>query len=416
MSDNKSIKVYGELKEVASFCEEYPLAFGLPPEEQRQRDIQYIVAIFVSSGMNLNGAYFLPSELIGARDTITGKALDVEHLDQYVVGSIYERAYLTKDRQLIDPVQALVEYGTKVDSLDMDIAVLMGLYKYRFPEVAQEVAEGKYKVSMECYYRDFDLKVGDVIISKDEANVFGFDTAGDASIVGKTVKLVEGKKECGFARIGRVFRDIMFSGCGLTEIPANPESDILATASDNNNDEILEGVVLDLTKSETYMKNKVAQEKIELSSRKEEENAVAEEDNKAVATGSPSSSNPGTCVHFKKYVYEYQPSSETAIEVDGEELEQVPKIAGVGDNPGPEDKIVAEKWCNLFDTECTSLAGDATDARCLRNVINSTTANCISSMGDLHMAIKHKEMELVDRVKEALCSADDVLSTFKPKI
>ena len=97
--NDKPIKIYGELKEYGSCCGETnprPYGFGLPAEEDRQRDIQYIVAVFVSTGMNLNGGYFMPSELIAARDTMIGKALDVEHLEHYVVGSIYDRVFMTR--------------------------------------------------------------------------------------------------------------------------------------------------------------------------------------------------------------------------------------------------------------------------------------------------------------------------------
>lgn len=417
---NKPVKIYGELKEVASFCGEVPyFDFGLPAEENRQRDLQYITAVFVSSGMNLNGGYFLPSELISARDTIVGKALDVEHLEEYIVGSIYERAFMTKDKQVIDPVDFLVEYGTSVDRQQIDIAVLMGLYKYRFPQVAEEVSSGKYKVSMECYYKDFDLKIGDIIVSKDEAAVMGIEHSSTEDVVGRNVKLVEGEKEIGFARIGRVFRDILFTGCGLTEIPANLESDILETASSEENDEILEGVEIDLTKSETYMKDRVEREKIEVSSSREEEKKddAMEEDkkDKEIATGAPSSTNPGTCLHFKKYVYEYQPPVEEATDPEGEVQPQLPKVPGVGDNPGPDDKVVGEHWCNLFDTKCTVLAGDATDARCLRNVLNRTAAEAIDNAMRLHQHLKW-DSPIADKLRKSLLQADEILNTFKPQV
>jgi len=71
----------------------------LPRNEDKQPDLQYFSAVFVSAGTNLNGAHFLPSELVKAEDTIVSKALDVEHKEEDVVGHIYDRVFIDDTRR-----------------------------------------------------------------------------------------------------------------------------------------------------------------------------------------------------------------------------------------------------------------------------------------------------------------------------
>jgi len=352
--------------------------------------------------MNLNGAVFLPSELVAARDTMLDKPLDVEHLEGYIVGHIYDRAFMLKDRSVVDPVDMLVSKGNKIDKEEIDIAVAMSLYKYRFPEIAQDVLDGKYKVSMECYYRDFDIKVGDVIISKDEAKRIGISFSDSDSLVGSSVKLVEGNKELGYSRVGRVFRDILFSGCGLVESPANEESIILEAAS-NNNKGIISNKIIDMSKSETYMKNKAEVERIEI------EEGVEETDTASTTL------NPGTCVNYKKYYYVYSP--DTSQDYDQEHQPTIPLPPGVGADPGPDDKIVKRNWCTLFDMECSSLDADSTHPLCLRNVFNRSTKDILSNFFDVYMYgyAPNSWEERYNKAKENVMKMKELLNSIKIK-
>ena len=410
---DKKITLYADiLKETASCDGGCSIeGFGLPAEEDRQRDLQYIVAVLVSSGMNLNGAVFLPSELVAARNTMLHKPLDVEHLEGYVIGHIHSRAFMTKDRSIVDPVGLFAELGNKIDREDLDIAVLMSLYKYRFPDLANEVEEGKYKVSMECYFKSFDIKVGDIIISKDEARALGIKFEGSDSHVGSRVSIIEPGKEKATTTIGRVFRDIMFSGCGLVEYPANPDSDILEAASGKPS-AFLEDVIIDMSKSETYMKNKQETEAIEVSPAPAKE-VVDPKDASNFGGAVPASPNPGTCVSFKKYVYSYQPDS--GADWDQEHPPHIEDPPGAGDSVGPKDKIVKEHWCSLFDVGCTSFAGDATNPQCLRNVLNRSTKDAVSDHQDFldELRWSNETWDAVMSLKDKTEDVKDFLSKIK---
>ncbi|MHA2342346.1 MAG: hypothetical protein ACXADW_10745, partial [Candidatus Hodarchaeales archaeon] len=101
------------------------------------------------------------------------------------------------------------------------------LYKSRFPELAKEVKDSKWKLSMETYFQDYDVKIGDLIISRKEAEALGL---AEDSVVGRIAKILRKGKEIAKGEIARVLRDLMFSGCGLVKNPANPRSVILETA------------------------------------------------------------------------------------------------------------------------------------------------------------------------------------------
>lgn len=250
MSDN-ILKLYADVA-TADVSQELATALGIPDPAKRQPDLQYITAVFVSSGYNLNSAYFLPSELINARDTIAEKPLDLEHEQEKIVGHLYSSAFANKDGSLFDPVELSSQLGADVEKVSMDIITAMRLYKARFPELATEIVEGKYKVSMECYYRDFDIIVDNLIIPKAEATSIGL-----VDVINNVVTVVEGSKKVGKHRVGRVLRGMLFSGCGLVENPANPDSLILETAAVNN-----DNYILDLTKVDSYMKAKQEDETI----------------------------------------------------------------------------------------------------------------------------------------------------------
>lgn len=245
-------------------------ALAIPPPEKRQPDLQYITSVFVSSGYNLNLAYFLPSELIKSRNTIVDKPLDIEHEQDKVVGHLYSTAFVYKDGTTFDPMEVAEQYGLDVDKISMDVLASAKIYKARYPEVAQEVEEGKYSVSMECYFKDYDIIVDNIIIPKVEAKKAGLIKAVD-----NAVKVVEGDKTIGIKKVGRVLRNMLFSGCGLVETPANPDSVILETATTKLNMETASKVenavksnetttdyVLDLTKVDSYMKDKQEKESI----------------------------------------------------------------------------------------------------------------------------------------------------------
>src|SRR3972149_5808298 len=130
MPENK-ITLKAKLFLTEQLNKEYATRIPLPGDNQ-QRDLLHMSAVLVSTGTNANGATFLGSELVLAKDTIADKALDIEHFPDKIVGHIKSAIYLDYDGNLID-VNSLhskiktssEDDRTKIvaglDSMDMDI-------------------------------------------------------------------------------------------------------------------------------------------------------------------------------------------------------------------------------------------------------------------------------------------------------
>lgn len=342
----------------------------LPRNEDKQPDLQYFSAIFVSAGTNLNGAHFLPSELVKAEDTIVSKALDVEHKEEDIVGHIYDRAFINNDNEKLDLGELTDKEDASLDSENNDMHVVIAgvIYKNRFPSLAKEVHDGKWKVSMECYFSTYDVKIGNMILTQREAESMGL--AYDDKLFGKLARIVKKGKEIAKGKLERVLRGIVFSGCGVVKNPANPPSVILETASEkNSNSDLKEVIVLDYDLLEEN--NKLTSNKVE--------------DDNSVITG-PSeeadlqySDTVGICVNYKRNVYAEEPK-------------------------GPDTDVVNTDWCTLYDRGCTSFSRDTTDPDCLRNQLARSTKAYAKKL-----ITKRKESDrrakLTERLNETLDKA-----------
>lgn len=337
-----------EYKEVAA-------AFNIPSVKDRQQDLLYLTAIFVSSGKNLNNAYFLPSELLKARDSVSNKAIDIEHDEQNVIGHIYDKAYMWKDRKVFDPTSVKAE-EKDVEELEMDIAIAGIVYRERFPEVAKEVEEGKWKVSMECFYESWDVKIGNVVIPGGDALALGYD-----AMVGNFVLVKHKGDEIVQDTMVRILKGILFSGCGLVEKPANPPSVILDVASLEERVAYAnkENLIINLESCEGYLKSKQEDEKIEIrpDSSEDVQKEVKDLDKSKCDSCSASGKNlreeesnlatdddlmlSGPCPMYKRWIYD-----ETSSDVN--------------------KPVIHEKWCTRYELPCTVASADATWPECLR--------------------------------------------------
>jgi hypothetical protein len=265
---NKKNKFYLEAdikieEETSVLKEKASKVIDLPEGEDKQPDLQYFSAVFVSSGENLNHAYFMPSELVLAENTIVNKALDIEHKESEIIGHIYDRVFITKEGATIDLKElADLEKGS-LDKKEIHIAIAGIVYKDRFPNVASEIADKGWRVSMECYFSSFDVKVGDLVISRKEAEALGLVEAGDNAF-GKIAKVIKDGIEIASGKLTRVLRGICFSGCGIVKTPANPASVVLETANvkDKEVDIVLDYDKINLKHVEK-VNNNVTSDKIE---------------------------------------------------------------------------------------------------------------------------------------------------------
>lgn len=342
------------LKEAAS-------VIPLPEGSDKQVDLQYFSAVFVSSGENLNKAYFLPSELVAAEGTIVAKALDVEHKEEEIIGHIYDRAFITKDGEKVNINDLNSLETSSLDDKELHIVIAGIIYKNRFPNIAQEVADNKWKVSMECYYQNFDVKIGDMILSQREAKTLGL-ACEDDTIYGKLAKVIKKGAEVASGEIARVLRNICFSGCGIVKKPANPPSVILETAKEKEEDKVVdvaetvdeEVIILDydsINSSNNNVTSDSIEDVISNTEEEEEDKVKSEEEKSELKYGD----TLGICVSFKKEVYDSTFKDERS-------------------------KVIHTNWCALYEKACTSFSRDTSDENCLKRKVSKATAECVEKL------------------------------------
>lgn len=314
-------------EETADLKKAVAAVINLPKEGEKQQDLLYFSAIFVSSGANLNKAYFLPSELVKAENTIINKALDVEHKEEDIIGHLYDRAFIDASGNKLDIKElANMEKGA-VDVQAIHIVVAGIVYKNRFPHLADEVAKNQWKVSMECYYKDYDVKIGDLTMSRPEAEAIGL--ANDESLFARMARVIKNGKEIAKGNIERVLKDIYFSGCGIVKNPANPPSVIVETANKKNIEITDDIITINLDTN-----NKLTSGNIEEPSSNKD--GVVKESSELTYNDTV-----GICVSYKKRLFAHEPA-------------------------GPDTEILHEDWCTLYDASCTSFSRDTTDPNCLK--------------------------------------------------
>jgi len=350
-ADIKIIEETEELKKSVASVVKFP--------ENKTPDLLYFSGIFVSSGENLNNAYFMPSEIVKAASSIDHKALDIEHKEDQIVGHIYDSKFIDKAGSTLNVEELASMNQDELDKTDLEVLIAGILYKSRFPELAEEVSDNKWKLSMETYYQDYDIKIGNVIMSRKEAEALGI--ASD--LVGKVAKLLKKGEEIAEAGITRVLRDLLFSGCGLVKHPANPRSIILETAKKQTGKV---DIIIDLDKTDNAQTDK---EKVKDNEDKEEEADINIEDVRA-------QTSVGICVSYKKRVFD-------------------------ATYEGPDTKVLHENWCTLYEKGCTSSSRDVTDPSCLRRQAEKKAKNYAES--------KLKELEGKDRRSILLSELKSVL-------
>jgi chemotaxis protein histidine kinase CheA len=218
---------------VATPCEPFPTERWRKRLERAvgtnlgQPDLFYLKTVLVSTGWNKNDDVFDQAEVWAARHTPEDKPFNYEHDCADIIGHMTE-CYASGEEGAIDdslPVDALPR--------KFDIVTQAVVYKLwpkrelqeRMDRILAEVAEGKWFVSMEAYFRGFDYAM---VSAAGDAKVVLRDK--DTSFLTRHLKCYGGEGEYDGWRIGRLLRDITFSGKGLVRNPANPDSVILSHA------------------------------------------------------------------------------------------------------------------------------------------------------------------------------------------
>ncbi len=186
-----------------------------------QKDLYYLNSILVSAGWNKNDDVFDVADLWAARETPIDKPFNYMHDDSDIIGHMISSAAMAEDGSMVTDVP-LPER--------MDLVTSAVIYKTwsdpdqssRVNSLISKIYEGNLAVSMECVFSNFDYAIiepdgSQKVIARDENSAF----------LTKHLRAYGGTGSYEGYKVGRLLRDLYFSGKGLVDKPANPRSIIL---------------------------------------------------------------------------------------------------------------------------------------------------------------------------------------------
>lgn len=191
-------------------------------DNKDQIDLFYLESVLVSTGWNKNDDVFDPQETWAARTTPEDKPFNFMHDEKDIIGHITGNSVVDFEGNAIaeqeDPPSEFNILTTAVIYKEWsDIE-----QKQRIHKILAEIEEGKWFVSMECLFPNFDYalldeKGGTKVVPRSEASAF----------LTKHLRSYGGSGKYEDYRVGRLLRNLAFSGKGLVSKPANPRSVIL---------------------------------------------------------------------------------------------------------------------------------------------------------------------------------------------
>lgn len=190
-------------------------------EDGRNFDLYHISSILASTGPNKNDDWFLPEEIVAARETPIYKQVNFGHNEKDIIGVITGTTLLSEAGESI---------GDDPDDLNTaelrDIVSHAVIWSYwedddlkgRFAQIVDNIENGRLFVSMESLFKTFDyllIKDGQTSIIK---------RSKETSFLTKYLKIYGGEGEYNGSRIYRLLRNFTFSGMALVDNPANARS------------------------------------------------------------------------------------------------------------------------------------------------------------------------------------------------
>ena len=200
--------------------------------EASLKDYSTLTSILASTGWNGNSDVFEPKELWKAKKTPIYKKLDFNHNEKDVVGTIIDSYAINDDGDIIG--DDITEDNLPDSFHIVNKSILWTFWKDeelkdRMENLLSEIAEGKWFVSMEAIFNNFDYAI---ITPDGEELVLARNKK--TSFLTKHLLQYGGAGEYQGHKIGRVLKDFVFVGKGIVKQPANSKSLILSLANSNN--------------------------------------------------------------------------------------------------------------------------------------------------------------------------------------
>jgi len=191
-------------------------------ENKDQIDLYYIKSVLVSTGWNKNDDVFDPRELWEARNTPEDKPFNFMHDEKDIIGHITANEVVDFDGNPILNEDTVPSQFNILTSAVIYTEWSDPEQKDRLSKIVAEIEENKWFVSMECLFPNFDYALADSegntrVVKREEATAF----------LTKYLRSYGGDGKYEDYKVGRLLRNLSFSGKGLVSKPANPRSIIL---------------------------------------------------------------------------------------------------------------------------------------------------------------------------------------------
>ena len=203
-------------------------------------DLYYVQSILVTSSWNKNDDIFDKDEVWAAKHTPEDKPTNLNHDENVIVGHITSNWPITDDGVLIDE-------NTPIENLPNKFHILTGSVIYkgfsseelmsRANTLISEIESGTKYVSMECFFKGFDYG----LLNKSTGEFKVLNRNSETAFLTKYLRSYGGLGEHDNYKVGRVLRNITFSGKGFVDKPANPDS-IIFTKNDFIKDPINDNI------------------------------------------------------------------------------------------------------------------------------------------------------------------------------
>ena len=244
IANNNSIAYLSLARESTRPKIKRPLEVSSASANSNQIDLFYMESILVSTGWNNNDDVFYPEELWPARSTAEDKQFNFMHDEKDIFGHI-------TGNYILDSVGNEVPYDSMFpDQVPKEFNIHVGSVIYtswsdpklaeRARSIIEGIKEGKWFVSMECLFPNFDYELKSQagekkLISRSEATAY----------LSKYLRAYGGDGVYQGYSVGRVLRNITFSGMGLVNKPANPKSVITKIITNEDQAETEEVIALE---------------------------------------------------------------------------------------------------------------------------------------------------------------------------
>ena len=185
-------------------------------------DLYFTKSILVSTNWNLNDDVFCKYEVWASRHTPSHKRTNIEHDETKIVGHMTDTWALDSDSNIIPD-------NTSVKDLPDLFHIANGAVIYTYWEsddlkaqtnaLIEKIQANKMFVSMEALFAGFDYAV---MTPEGEFHIVARQK--ETAFLTKHLRAYKGKGEFDGCRLGRLLRNLTFSGKGYVEKPANPLS------------------------------------------------------------------------------------------------------------------------------------------------------------------------------------------------